>query len=130
MILIVDDDPGTLNALKMGLASFGYQVITAGNAREALKVMEQFKEESKKLDLLLTDLRMPQMSGLELIRKAKGLFPDLCAVIMTAYGSEWVEKEAKKLGVGYLDKPFRPETIVRMIKISSKGKKIKCVFSA
>jgi len=130
MILIVDDDPGTLNALKMGLNSFGYQVITAANAKEALRIIERYKKESKNLDLLLTDLKMPQMNGLNLVRKARELFPGLYAVIMTAYGSEWVVKEAENIGCGYLDKPFRPETIVKMIKKDSNGGNNKFASSA
>jgi len=115
-ILVVDDDPGTLNAVKVGLLSKGYEVFIAGSGEEALKIIESTQANSEPLDILLTDLRMPKMSGLKLIKSARKLRPDIKAIIMTAYGDDNVQKKARALGqCGYMDKPFRPEALIKMI---------------
>jgi CheY-like chemotaxis protein len=115
-ILVVDDNPGTLNAVKVGLLSKGHEVLVAGNGSDALKIIKATQANSKPLDLLLTDLRMPKMNGLTLIRSARKITPDIKAIIMTAYGDDNVQKKARALGqCGYMDKPFRPEALIKMI---------------
>ena len=122
-ILVVDDDPGTLNAVKVGLLSKGHEVLVAGSGEEALKIIEARQAKSEPLDLLLTDLRMPKMNGLTLIRSARKITPDIKAIIMTAYGDDNVQKKARALGqCGYMDKPFRPEALIRMIKTIGKDR--------
>ena len=121
-ILVVDDDPGTLNAVKVGLLSKGHEVLVAGSGEEALKIIEAKQAKSEPLDLLLTDLRMPKMNGLKLIREARKIMPDIKAIIMTAYGDDNVKKKTRALGLcGYMDKPFRPETLIKMIMTSGMG---------
>jgi len=118
-ILVVDDDPGTLNAVKVGLLSKGYDVLIAGSGEEALKIIKAKQANAEPLDLLLTDLRMPKMNGLKLIRAARKIMPNIKAIIMTAYGDDNVKKKTKALGqCGYMDKPFRPETLIKMIMTS------------
>jgi len=115
-ILIVDDDNGTLNAVKVGLLSKGHEALIAGSGEEALKIIKARKSGAEPLDLLLTDLRMPKMNGLKLIREARKIMPDIKAILMTAYGDDNVKKKTRALGqCGYLDKPFRPETLIKMI---------------
>jgi CheY-like chemotaxis protein len=115
-ILIVDDDNGTLNAVKVGLLSKGHEALIAGSGEEALKIIKAKKSGAEPLDLLMTDLRMPKMDGLRLIRAARKIMPDIKAILMTAYGDDNVKKKTRALGqCGYMDKPFRPETLVNMI---------------
>jgi CheY-like chemotaxis protein len=115
-ILIVDDDNGTLNSVKVGLLSKGHEAFIAGSGEEALKIIKARKTSADPLDLLLTDLRMPKMDGLRLIRAARKIMPDIKAILMTAYGDDNVKKKTRALGqCGYLDKPFRPETLIKMI---------------
>ncbi len=115
-ILVVDDDAGTLNAVKVGLLSKGYDALIAGSGEEALKIIKARESSAEPLDLLLTDLRMPKMNGLKLIREARKIMPDIKAIIMTAYGDDKVKKKTRALGLcGYMDKPFRPETLIKMI---------------
>jgi CheY-like chemotaxis protein len=122
-ILVVDDNPGTLNAVKVGLLSKGYDVLIAGSGEEALKIIKATQVKSEQLDLLLTDLRMPKMNGLRLIRAARKIMPDIKAIIMTAYGDDNVKKKTRALRqCGYLDKPFRPEALIRMIKTIGKDR--------
>lgn len=120
-ILIVDDDLGTLNALKACLTSFGYQVVAAANGPEALKIIESSIGESsiggvEPVEIMVTDLKMPGMNGLELIRSAKRMRSGLAAILMTAYGDDHIREKVTNLGrCGYIDKPFGPETLLKMI---------------
>jgi CheY-like chemotaxis protein len=115
-ILIVDDDPGTLNAVKVGLMSKGHDALIAGSGEEALKIIKARQVNTEPLDLLLTDLRMPKMDGLRLIRAARKIMPDIKAILMTAYGDDNVKKKTRALRqCGYVDKPFRPEALIKMI---------------
>ena len=121
-ILIVDDDNGTLNAVKVGLLSKGHEALIAGSGEEALKIIKARKSGTEPLDLLMTDLRMPKMDGLRLIRAARKIMPDLKAILMTAYGDDNVKKKTRALGqCGYMDKPFRPETLIKMIMTNGIG---------
>lgn len=115
-ILIVDDDSGTLNALKAGLSSFGHQVVVAEEGYQALKIIETSTEGTESVDLMVTDLIMPGMKGLELIRSAKKARPGLASILITAFGDHDVQKEVVAMGCGYIEKPFTPETLLKMIK--------------
>jgi DNA-binding response OmpR family regulator len=115
-ILIVDDDTCALNAIKIGLMSRGYDVYIASAGEDALRIIHLSQESNKPFDLLLTDLRMPGMNGLELIESAREFMPDVKAILMTAYGDEFVKDQLEELGkCEYMDKPFRPGTLLRMI---------------
>jgi len=116
-ILIVDDDPGTRNALKAGLTSFGYQVLAAADAPEALKIIESSINSVEPVEIMVTDLKMPGMNGLELIRSAKKMRSGLAAILMTAYGDDHIREKVTNLGrCKYIDKPFGPERLQKMIK--------------
>jgi CheY-like chemotaxis protein len=99
-ILIVDDEPAVLFALSEALADRrrGVKVATATNGNEAVAILE-----SEKVDLVVTDLRMPEMDGFELMAWLRRSFPHLPVIVMTAYVAE-----SARLGVGLdiLEKPF------------------------
>ena len=114
-ILIVDDDAGNTSALYAGLSSHGYRVIVAEDAGHALRIVENPKEPHP-VDLVLTDLKMPDMNGLELIRAAKEVRPDLPCILMTAFGNDSVRRETLALGsCGYVEKPFSPDALLQSI---------------
>lgn len=81
-ILIVDDEPSILHLTMDVLTKEGYAVKGASSGREALETVE-----GEKFDLLLTDIVMPDMDGLELLQRAREVHPDITAVIMTGYGT-------------------------------------------
>jgi DNA-binding response OmpR family regulator len=111
-ILIVDDDPGTLNAIKVSMLSEGHEADTAEDGVTALQIMESASRTGEAIHLLLTDLRMPGISGLDLIRAARANNPGMCVVLMTDYGDEDLRKKVLTLGrCGYLEKPFSPEKL-------------------
>lgn len=101
-ILVVDDAPDTLEVLRRNLTSEGYIVFTSSNVPEALSVLE-----STSIDLVITDLKMPKVSGMELIRHIKENLNDTEVVMMTGYASIVGAVEAVKTGAeDYLAKPF------------------------
>lgn len=115
-ILIVDYDPVTLNVLSASLTSLGYQVITAKNGREALDILTSSVNRDEQVKLLLTDLEIPYMSGLELIRSVRKIIPGLPAILMTAFGDHRVRDEVRRLDCCvYMEKPFKPEALLEKI---------------
>lgn len=115
-ILIVDDNPGTCNAFRIGLISMGFQIATAADGEEALRMISTTIDTEERPELLLTDLRMPRMNGLDLIHKARELVPELPAILMTAYGDDQVRNVVKALDrCKFLDKPFTVQDLVSII---------------
>ena len=107
-ILVVDDEINYLTVMEALLGEAGYEVLTAPSALEALKIAG-----ASDLDLVLTDMKMPKMSGIELLDEFNRLYPDLPVIIMTAYGT--VEKAVtamKKGAFDYILKPFKNEEIL------------------
>ena len=101
-VLIVDDEPQMLIAMNETIRREGYSIATAGSGIEALQRLRdsQFR-------LVITDLRMPQVTGLDLLREVKSLSPRTQVVLVTAYGTVNNAVEAMKLGAfDYLLKPF------------------------
>jgi DNA-binding NtrC family response regulator len=106
-ILVVDDAPDTLEVLQRNLSGQGYQVYTAEDAERAIRLLEQ-----KPIDLVITDLKMPRVSGLELVRHVRDNFPDTEVMMITGYASIEGAVEAVKTGAEeYLAKPFTDEEL-------------------
>jgi two-component system, NtrC family, response regulator len=106
-VLLVDDDPSFRRVLEYQLQEDGYRVITAANAASAL---QQFQADA--IDLVLTDVKMPQADGIELLSRLKSLKPDLPVVVLTAHGTIGSAVDAMKLGAfDYLTKPFTREQL-------------------
>lgn len=101
-ILVVDDEAVMAKALVKYLTQEGYDVDSAGDGAMAI---EKFKEKS--FDLLLTDLKMPNMEGIDLIREVRTLNPGVVSIVMTGYGSIASAVEAMRAGAfHYITKPF------------------------
>ena len=101
LILIVDDEEPQRRILAGFLKKRGYGVETAGDADEAMKVVS-----SRTVDLVLTDLRMPGRTGVELVDAVRGANPEIPVVVMTAYGTVASAVDAMKRGAAdYLSKP-------------------------
>jgi two-component system response regulator HydG len=106
-ILIVDDAPDTLEVLQRNLSSRGYQVFTAPGVSEAIQVLEQTA-----VDLVVTDLKMPKASGLDLVRHVRENLKDTEVVLITGYASIEGAVQAVKSGAEeYLSKPFTDEEL-------------------
>ena len=106
-VLVVDDDPVVGTSYNRVLSNKGYAVITAHNAAEAL---EQLRREE--VDLVVTDIKMPGMDGLQLAEAVKARRPWTPVVIVTGYGTQADEARAMAAGVSaFLHKPLSPEMI-------------------
>lgn len=107
-VLVVDDDEGVRELLTRTLTLADYEVDVAADGRTAVDRMRIIH-----YDLLITDLRMPGVDGLGVVREARRLRADLPVIIVTAHSSEATAIEAINLGVqGYLTKPFRVPRIL------------------
>ncbi len=110
-ILIVDDDPHILEVLEARLTSAEYQVITAVNAEAALEILA-----SRKIDLMITDVRMPGKGGMDLFKEARATHPDLPVIFLTAYGTIPDAVNAIKAGATeYLTKPFSGRDLLNKV---------------
>jgi len=110
-ILVVDDDPDMREMVYDMLKDRGHQVTTAGSGQEALRALGE-----EDYAVVLTDLRMKGMQGLELLTEIKRLYPGLNVILMTAFGSVETAVEAMKHGASdYLTKPVKKDELVRVI---------------
>ena len=111
-ILVVDDSPDTLEVLQRNLESRGYRVFTAPGAVEAIKILE-----STAMDVVITDLKMPKVDGLSLVRHIQENFKDTEVMMITGYPSIDGAVEAVKTGAEeYLSKPFTDEELFAAVK--------------
>jgi excisionase family DNA binding protein len=111
-VLVVDDEQAVRDLVSKYLASADYDVETAEDGPTAVERL-QTSQTTSPFDLLITDLKMPGMDGLSVIRETRRHFPDLPIIIITAYSTEASAIEAINLGVsGYLTKPFRMERVL------------------
>ena len=110
-ILLADDEKTTREILARSLIAHGFDIETASNGFEALE-----KIQTEPFDLLITDLLMPNMTGTELIEKARQLLPDLVAIVITAHATlETAVKALQQGAYDYITKPFEPEFIIPVI---------------
>ena len=108
-ILIVDDEQSICDVLSISLRKEGYEVASEINPRKAL---ERFRQQP--VDLVLQDLKMPEMDGLDLLREVKKLRPETVVIIMTAYSTWDRAVEAMRLGAyAYIKKPFDTQVDVK-----------------
>jgi two-component system, NtrC family, response regulator HydG len=110
-LLIADDDPGLRESLERTLTREGYRVVLASDGRAALE-----RVQAGGVDLIVTDLKMPGLTGLELLRAAKAIMPDVDVILLTAFGT--VEEAVKAMKDGaydFLTKPFRREQLIKLI---------------
>ncbi|SDO23521.1 response regulator transcription factor [Alkalicoccus daliensis] len=114
LILIVDDEPKSRQGLKRRLDAWNEQLAdihTAGTAFEALEFMQEHE-----VDLLITDIRMPEMTGLELIEKTKKLNQEPVFIVISAYSEFEYAQRALKMGVvNYLLKPVKKEAFIEAV---------------
>ncbi len=107
-ILVVDDEKNYPLILGAVLEEEGFEVLTANSGREALEI-----QKASDVDLILTDMKMPSMDGIELLEKIKARDSDMPVIMMTAYGSVDKAVEAMEKGAySYILKPFDNEKLV------------------
>ncbi|HVF87946.1 MAG TPA: response regulator, partial [Pyrinomonadaceae bacterium] len=101
-ILIVDDEQGMRQLLSLVFGRANHQVRAAENGRQALEMLR-----AEAADLIISDVKMPDMGGIELLRAAREFLPDVGVVMMTAFATVETAREAFKLGADdFIQKPF------------------------
>ena len=121
-ILVADDEKALSFFLQKSLEEdpkFSVEISHSGS--EALRKMIRTP-----FDLVIVDLRMPDMDGLQLLRYARSLNSSTQAILMTAYGSDGAEAAAKEMGVAYISKPFAMEEMKRLVSKAIKERRVKC----
>jgi putative two-component system response regulator len=111
-VLIVDDEPYVREILRRWLEAEGYQCVQAENAENALEVLQ-----AGEFHLLISDIRMPGMSGLEMLVRLRSLLPDVAVIMVTAVDDRATAVTALELGAyGYVIKPFgRNEVLINVV---------------
>lgn len=111
-ILVVDDDESLRRIIEYNVSEEGYDVIATDNGLNALEI---FKKEE--IDLVITDLQMPEMCGIDLIRQIRAISPSAIVIVITAFGTVDTAVEAMKLGAfEYITKPFNREEFKIIVK--------------
>jgi DNA-binding NtrC family response regulator len=111
-ILVVDDSPDTLEVLERNLSSQGYRVHTAPGVQEAVELLDRTS-----VDLVITDLKMPRISGINLVRHVRENLPDSEVMMITGYATIESAVEAVKTGAEeYLPKPFTDEELFAAVR--------------
>ena len=115
-ILVVDDEENALYAMEFILETADYGVTTAKNGQEALDKILAAKDNGSLFDLLIADIQMPVLTGLELVDELKRLSIDVPILVITGYGSKELSDELMRKGCdGYLDKPFDDEELMKRV---------------
>jgi len=110
-ILVVDDEAMIRNLLEKILAKEGYKILLAKDGQEALDIIN-----TKKVDIVISDMKMPRMNGLDLLKTLKRERPEIGVVIMTGYGDTYTVKDALLLGADeYITKPFKSYEMLMIV---------------
>ncbi len=113
-ILLVDDELAITEMAKQMIEGLGYEVVASTNSSEA---SELFSADPNQYDLLITDMTMPKMTGLQLSQKIFEIRPDTPIILCTGFSDQINEKKAKASGIrGYIEKPMRTNIVARMIR--------------
>ena len=120
-ILIIDDEPNMLRLLKtIVMDKTGYAVVTTNNPLEVKSLLQE-----EQYDLIVTDLKMPLLDGIDLIDIIKKINSCLPIIIITAYGTSEIAEEAVRKGAyDFIVKPFRKETILITLKRALEWKRM------
>jgi len=120
-ILIVDDEEPIRQVLSEVLGGNGYVVRTAADGEEALRELS-----ANDYDAVVTDVRMPRMDGLSLVRAIQQVAPESTVIVMSAYGSHDLAIEAMKAGAyDYLGKPFRPDEVLLVLRKAEERERLR-----
>src|SRR3954463_624472 len=120
-VLIADDEESIRHVLSELLQERGYEVRAVADGEEAAKELA-----SRDYDALVTDVRMPKMNGLDLVRAAQATSPETTIIVMSAYGSHDLAIEAMKAGAfDYPGKPFRPDEVLLVLRKAEERERLR-----
>jgi two-component system cell cycle sensor histidine kinase/response regulator CckA len=112
-VLLVEDDDQVRGFIRMLLTTNGYRVLEASTGLEGLQIAEA---EGSNIDLLLSDMLLPELSGIDLAQKVLDANPRTKVLFMTGYvEGDIVQRGLNELGASFLDKPFQPATLLTRV---------------
>lgn len=109
--MVVDNEPEILNVLQDVLNLLGYSPLVVKNAKDAISAFQ-----NEKFSLVITDMVMPDINGLELLEEFKKIDPKIPVIIITGFGSQVIEEALKAGAAGYIEKPFKIDDIKNILK--------------
>jgi two-component system response regulator HydG len=113
-VLVVDDERAIVESLTKIFEREGHRVVSAGNGKEALEQLRKHR-----VNVILTDLMMPEMNGVDLLRACKAMSPEVEVLVMTAYGTVEAAVEAMKQGAyDFVAKPIKRHDIVKAVRLA------------
>ena len=111
-ILVIDDEKATLSMFRLFLEAYGYRVLTAQDGTSGLEIFK-----SEKPAVVLTDIKMPGIDGLEILQKIKELDPETEVIVITGHGDADLAEQALKLdAVDFIPKPIKKEALDAALK--------------
>jgi DNA-binding NtrC family response regulator len=120
-ILLVDDDQSLVTTLSYGLRKAMGEAVSVAicfNGSEALSMLP-----TQRFDVVISDFNMPGISGLELLNKIKQDHHEMILFLITAYGTDALQEEVQRAGIGYVAKPFEPSRLAQIIREAETAKK-------
>ena len=125
-VLIVDDEPNLRKILSAQLSRDGYEVMTAEDGEQGLALLKEHH-----IDLVITDLKMPKVDGMTLLKRALELEPELPIVLITAHGTIDTAVEALKSGAfDFVTKPFDKDEVRQIVAKALKTRDLRALYAA
>ena len=122
-VLVVDDEPSVVDVFQEFLSGEGYELSVATSGEEALRVLPDARP-----DVILTDINLPGISGLEVMRFAKGLDPEVAVIVVTGYASASTAIEALRQGAyDYVTKPFELDEVHQIVERAIANRRLKAI---
>ena len=119
-ILAIDDSPTLRASLKFVLSDAGFNVIQGENGLEGLEILKEMRKEGKRINLIISDVNMPKMNGLEFLKEVKSTqSPDkfIPVIILTTESEATLKQKGKEFGAsGWMTKPFKPNLLLSVVK--------------
>lgn len=110
-VLVIDDEAIIRVSCKRTLTSEGFKVSLASRCKEGLEILEK-----ESFDLVILDLKMPDMDGIELLPLIRNKWPDVKVIVISGYGTEQTAEDTVKLGAHkFMGKPFTPDALLTVI---------------
>lgn len=119
-ILIIDDSPTMRASVNFVLSGKGFRVLQAENGEEGLKKLEEVRESRQRINLIISDINMPKMNGIEFlkaVKDSKSLSRFIPVIILTTEKEAVLRQKGREYGAaGWMTKPFKPEILLSVVK--------------
>ena len=117
-VLVVEDERSGNFTLALVLRKAGHKVLQAYDGQEAWEALELARRKGRRIDLVVTDLLMPRMSGLDLVERLAASPERVPAVVISGYADAEAEAAARRAGCALLEKPFTAETLLQAVNLA------------